>query len=312
MSKALEETMKRLERTSISDMRNTGATSPSLASTLSAASPVHHSDMQANQPNKDGVLSPGSAHSASPVNGGYNNSPGTLAFSSDQARIDSDALGKNRARRAVQSMYGAPPGYNASIGVGGSYNSLGRGRVSSGRQRNSIMVPDQLQAALTPQNALPANQLQPPVTRLTGAEYALMANMPDDAIPNAIVVKNITFTIKREDLLQTMADLSLPMPYAFNYHFDNGVFRGLAFGNFRTPEEAARVIIGLNGVSLLGRPLKVEYKKTLPGTVPPPHPNTIAMMNSSNLNHQSVGDMQIQQQQQDIFGGSSAMSFGQN
>ncbi|KAI7823158.1 hypothetical protein BX661DRAFT_172904 [Kickxella alabastrina] len=73
------------------------------------------------------------------------------------------------------------------------------------------------------------------------------------------------------------------MPYAFNYHFDNGVFRGLAFGNFRTPEEAARVIIGLNGVSLLGRPLK------------------------------SMGDMQIQQQQQqDIFGGSSAMSFGQN
>ncbi|PIA15612.1 hypothetical protein COEREDRAFT_44483, partial [Coemansia reversa NRRL 1564] len=88
--------------------------------------------------------------------------------------------------------------------------------------------------------------------------------MPDDAIPNAIVVKNINFAIKREELLQTIADRGLPVPYAFNYHFEGTMFRGLAFGNFRTPEEAARVIVGLNGVSLLGRPLKVEYKKTLP------------------------------------------------
>ncbi|KAI9476933.1 hypothetical protein BX667DRAFT_456689, partial [Coemansia mojavensis] len=88
----------------------------------------------------------------------------------------------------------------------------------------------------------------------------------EDAIPNAIVVKNINFAIKREELLQTMADRGLPLPYAFNYHFDGAMFRGLAFGNFRTPEEAARVIVGLNGVTLLGRPLKVEYKKTLPGT----------------------------------------------
>ncbi|KAJ2842238.1 Peptidyl-prolyl cis-trans isomerase pin4, partial [Coemansia erecta] len=161
-------------------------------------------------------------------------------------------------------MYGAPPGYNATMGVGGGRETLGRGRVGSGRQRNSIMVPDQLQAAMHPQSMVPMAPLQTPVTRLTGAEYALMANMPDDAIPNAIVVKNINFAIKREELLQTIADLGLPLPYAFNYHFDNSVFRGLAFGNFRTPEEAARVIVGLNGLSLLGRPLKVEYKKALP------------------------------------------------
>ncbi|KAJ2178839.1 Peptidyl-prolyl cis-trans isomerase pin4, partial [Coemansia sp. RSA 551] len=54
--------------------------------------------------------------------------------------------------------------------------------------------------------------LQAPAMRLTGAEFALMANMPDDAIPNAIVVKNINFAIKREDLLQTIADRGLPLP----------------------------------------------------------------------------------------------------
>ncbi|KAJ1812276.1 Peptidyl-prolyl cis-trans isomerase pin4, partial [Coemansia sp. RSA 2599] len=166
---------------------------------------------------------------------------------------------------------------------------------------------DHLQAAMYPQNIVPTTPLQAPVTRLTGAEYALMANMPDDAIPNAIVVKNINFAIKREDLLETMADLGLPIPYAFNYHYDGGVFRGLAFGNFRTPEEAARVIVGLNGVSLLGRPLKVEYKKALPGMAPPPHPNTIAMMNSSAASIQAMNETPLSES-----GFASALSASQH
>ena len=65
-----------------------------------------------------------------------------------------------------------------------------------------------------------------------------------------------------------MSDLNLPLPYAFNYHYEGGLFRGLAFGNFRAPEEAARVIVGLNGITMLGRSIKVEYKKALPGMTP--------------------------------------------
>ncbi|KAJ1863867.1 Peptidyl-prolyl cis-trans isomerase pin4 [Coemansia sp. RSA 2703] len=299
MSKAYEETLRKLERAHISET-NTGATSPSLASTVSAASPVQSGDMLA----KDVSVTASATNSSMSASA----TPTTAATAAgDAARTDNDStLGKNRARRAVQSMYGAPPGYNATMSVGGGRDSLGRGRVTSGRQRNSIMVPDHLQAALYPQNNVPTTPVQAPMPRLTGAEYALMANMPDDAIPNAIVVKNINFVIKREDLLDTMADLMLPIPYAFNYHYDGGVFRGLAFGNFRTPEEAARVIVGLNGVSLLGRPLKVEYKKALPGIAPPPHPNTIAMMNSSVTGSQSIGEMPSGDS-----GFASAMSVGQ-
>ncbi|KAJ2680346.1 Peptidyl-prolyl cis-trans isomerase pin4 [Coemansia spiralis] len=273
MSKAIQETLRKLEQTSIGES-STGASSPSATSTASAASPLQKDELSANS-TKD--VSGISAIDAMPT------AAAAAAPTSDQQfGADGNTFNRNRARRAVQSMYGAPPGYTASMGVGGGRDSLGRGRVASNRQRNSIMVPDQLQAAMHPQSIVPMAPLQTPVTRLTGAEYALMANMPDDAIPNAIVVKNINFAIKREELLQTMADLGLPLPYAFNYHFDSGVFRGLAFGNFRTPEEAARVIVGLNGLTLLGRPLKVEYKKALPGTAPPPHPNTIAMMNSAS------------------------------
>ncbi|KAK8257751.1 putative R3H domain protein [Phyllosticta capitalensis] len=86
----------------------------------------------------------------------------------------------------------------------------------------------------------------------------------EELIPTAIVIKNIPFAVKKEQLVQLMTDLRLPLPYAFNYHFDNGVFRGLAFANFTTPEETAAVIETMNHFELQGRKLRVEYKKMLP------------------------------------------------
>jgi RNA recognition motif-containing protein len=86
----------------------------------------------------------------------------------------------------------------------------------------------------------------------------------EELIPTAIVIKNIPFAVKKEQLVQLMTDLRLPLPYAFNYHFDNGVFRGLAFANFTTAEETASVIDTMNHFELHGRKLRVEYKKMLP------------------------------------------------
>lgn len=65
-------------------------------------------------------------------------------------------------------------------------------------------------------------------------------------------------------MLDIIEEMDLPLPYAFNYHFDNGIFRGLAFANFTTPEETTQVITSLNGKEISGRKLKVEYKKMLP------------------------------------------------
>lgn len=86
----------------------------------------------------------------------------------------------------------------------------------------------------------------------------------DDLIPTAIVIKNIPFAIKKEQLLDVMTKLNLPLPYAFNYHFDNGVFRGLAFANFTSTDETSLVVNLLNGREIGGRKLRVEYKKMLP------------------------------------------------
>jgi RNA recognition motif-containing protein len=88
-----------------------------------------------------------------------------------------------------------------------------------------------------------------------------MASDDEDLIPTAIVIKNIPFAVKKEQLVQIMTEMNLPLPYAFNYHFDNGVFRGLAFANFTTPDETHAVIGQMNHLDLHGRKLRVEYKR---------------------------------------------------
>ncbi|KAE8354568.1 hypothetical protein BDV28DRAFT_156076 [Aspergillus coremiiformis] len=95
-------------------------------------------------------------------------------------------------------------------------------------------------------------------------EASASSETEDELIPTAIVIKNIPFAVKKEQLVQLMTELNLPLPYAFNYHFDNGVFRGLAFANFTSAEETATVIEVLNHFELQGRKLRVEYKKMLP------------------------------------------------
>ena len=84
----------------------------------------------------------------------------------------------------------------------------------------------------------------------------------DELIPTAILIQNIPFAIRKEHLVDIMTHMQLPLPYAFNYHFENGFSRGSAFANFTSADETAQVIDGLNHFELQGQKLCVEYKKT--------------------------------------------------
>lgn len=98
----------------------------------------------------------------------------------------------------------------------------------------------------------------------TSPDLRSTASDGDQLIPTAIVIKNIPFAVRKETLASIMLDMNLPQPYAFNYHFDNGVFRGLAFANFQSAEDTRIVIEAMNGMDVHGRKLRVEYKKMLP------------------------------------------------
>lgn len=103
-----------------------------------------------------------------------------------------------------------------------------------------------------------------PGTRGSPADMRPSGSDAEQLIPTAIVIKNIPFAVRKEMLASLMLDMALPQPYAFNYHFDNGVFRGLAFANFQSAEDTRMVIDAMNGMDVQGRKLRVEYKKMLP------------------------------------------------
>lgn len=103
-----------------------------------------------------------------------------------------------------------------------------------------------------------------PGTHSSPSDLRSTASDGDQLIPTAIVIKNIPFAVRKETLASIMLEMHLPQPYAFNYHFDNGVFRGLAFANFQSAEDTRVVIDAMNGMDVHGRKLRVEYKKMLP------------------------------------------------
>ncbi|EIW85354.1 hypothetical protein CONPUDRAFT_118133 [Coniophora puteana RWD-64-598 SS2] len=132
----------------------------------------------------------------------------------------------------------------------------------------NTMMPDS--RSLSPNNAsdFSSSGGSPPSGHLSapplGPPTPGQGNPDDEIIPTAIVIKNIPFNVKRETLLDIIASLAIPTPYAFNYHLDQqGAFRGLAFANFRQAIDADAVVAALNGFDVQGRKLRVEYKKVL-------------------------------------------------
>lgn len=165
-------------------------------------------------------------------------------------------------------------GYNGVATMNGPMNGNGRLGVRGVNRRAA------LPSTWTDQSGMGVHsvpQLYDPNMAMNGNEHDLSgmadvrgmmatpgASDAEQLIPTAIVIKNIQFQCRKEILQGLMASMNLPQPYAFNYHFDKGVFRGLAFANFSTAEDTAIVIQKMNGLEVMGRKLRVEYKKMLP------------------------------------------------
>ncbi|KAI0854029.1 hypothetical protein F5Y00DRAFT_65090 [Daldinia vernicosa] len=170
-------------------------------------------------------------------------------------------------------------GYNGGVAtMNGPMNGNGRLAVRAVNRRAALPTTWTDQSGLGV-HSMP--QLYDPSMSMNGNEHDLsnMAGAAADSrgmmatpgasdseqlIPTAIVIKNIQFQCRKEILQGLMASMNLPQPYAFNYHFDKGVFRGLAFANFSTADDTAIVIQKMNGLEVMGRKLRVEYKKMLP------------------------------------------------
>ncbi|KAF2474208.1 uncharacterized protein BDR25DRAFT_119995 [Lindgomyces ingoldianus] len=198
---------------------------------------------------------------------------GGLYTAEDHARGYEQPRNYDRLNATIHGGYGydmGTPAWNAtSFAQNTVLSSLGgAGRIKqSGRGRSALPSGWLDQPQGLPSFALPGLGSGHPSSMLSHGSLRqdnFAQDVDEELIPTAIVIKNIPFAVKKEQLVQLMTDLRLPLPYAFNYHFDNGVFRGLAFANFTTAEETAQVIDTMNHFELHGRKLRVEYKKMLP------------------------------------------------
>ncbi|KAF2738536.1 hypothetical protein EJ04DRAFT_39980 [Polyplosphaeria fusca] len=197
---------------------------------------------------------------------------GGLYTAEDHARGYDQPRTYDRLNATVHGGYsydmGAPAWNTNAFGQNNPLSSLGgtAGRMKQpGRGGRSALPTGWLdQPQPLPTFAIPGLGSGHPASVMGGLRQEQYPDIDEELIPTAIVIKNIPFAVKKEQLVQLMTDLRLPLPYAFNYHFDNGVFRGLAFANFTTADETASVIDAMNHFELHGRKLRVEYKKMLP------------------------------------------------
>ncbi|KAL4061724.1 hypothetical protein J3A83DRAFT_4167584 [Scleroderma citrinum] len=165
---------------------------------------------------------------------------------------------------------------------------------------NSVMVPEN--CSLSPNNSSDflSSGGSPPMAPFAPSSSAiqpttLTQNSEDQIIPTAIVIKNIPFNVKRETLLDIIASLSIPTPYAFNYHLDQqGSFRGLAFANFHKAVDADIIISALNGFEVQGRKLHVEYKKVLQAGEKERIEREKALRRMRSMKEQQAAQQQIQ------------------
>lgn len=204
------------------------------------------------------------------------------------ALYPAERLGGGYNPRGMDSMAGGMQGYMLDNGQAWNYNTSGVATVNGavngpGRQRSvnrRAALPQNwtdhsglgIHGGLQPFSGGISNnpmsngglRVDHPGSHGSPTDLRSTTSDNDQLIPTAIVIKNIPFAVRKETLASIMLEMHLPQPYAFNYHFDNGVFRGLAFANFQSAEDTRMVIEAMNGMDVHGRKLRVEYKKMLP------------------------------------------------
>lgn len=84
---------------------------------------------------------------------------------------------------------------------------------------------------------------------------------PPEKPDTILVLKNLPFTLKQDQLHEILLSLSTTIPQSISLHFDNGVFRGMAFIKYRQLDDAIQVYELLNGMDVGGRKVRVEYKR---------------------------------------------------
>eukprot|EP01112_Ceratiomyxa_fruticulosa_P004050 TRINITY_DN1439_c0_g1_i7.p1 TRINITY_DN1439_c0_g1~~TRINITY_DN1439_c0_g1_i7.p1 ORF type:complete len:467 (-),score=116.69 TRINITY_DN1439_c0_g1_i7:236-1636(-) len=120
---------------------------------------------------------------------------------------------------------------------------------SSPTSSNGISVPSV--------ETIPIISSSPVSTSLPGSVATPPADKPD----TILVLKNLPFSLKQDQLEEILRPLSENVPQSVNLHYEGGIFKGMAFIKYKHIEEAIKVFDALNGLDVGGRKVRVEYKR---------------------------------------------------
>lgn len=80
-----------------------------------------------------------------------------------------------------------------------------------------------------------------------------------------LVLKNLPFQLKQEKLEEILNGFKYK-PQNVSYLYDpSGMFRGMAFVKYKETEHATRVFEEMNDMDILGRRVRIEYKRKTKG-----------------------------------------------
>lgn len=110
--------------------------------------------------------------------------------------------------------------------------------------------------------SIPPSLTSTPVVSSINVTSPTFSTPPPPEKPDTILVlKNLPFTLKQDQLHEILLSLSTTIPQSISLHYDNGVFKGMAFIKYRQIEDAIQVYELLNGMDVGGRKVRVEYKR---------------------------------------------------
>ena len=99
------------------------------------------------------------------------------------------------------------------------------------------------------------------VARVTPGKDPFDTESSAESRSATLVIKNLPFSLKHEQLKAVLSSYEIRSENV-SFHYDaSGMFRGMAFVKYATPEEASEMYDKINGLDVGGRSIRVEFKK---------------------------------------------------
>eukprot|EP00998_Keelungia_sp_KM082_P005631 NODE_193_length_2367_cov_81.247768_g187_i0.p1 GENE.NODE_193_length_2367_cov_81.247768_g187_i0~~NODE_193_length_2367_cov_81.247768_g187_i0.p1 ORF type:complete len:718 (-),score=191.95 NODE_193_length_2367_cov_81.247768_g187_i0:136-2289(-) len=92
----------------------------------------------------------------------------------------------------------------------------------------------------------------------------------EDYRHSTLVLKNLPFQLKHDKLLAQLNTFAVKPSYIRYYHDGRGMFKGIAFVKYKSPEAAEQGKALLDGIDIGGRKVRVEYKQKQGNADTPP------------------------------------------